>query len=129
MSKPEEKITALLQQGKYYFIREKTFEDLKRGKYRYDFYIPSLNALIEYNGEQHYQRIKYFHKTERVFKAAQERDRKKIGYALAQKMKLYIIPYWELENISTCGDIFQEKYKAKSQWHNDNTWRSRNSCK
>ena len=29
-------------------------------KLSYDFYIPSKNLLIEYNGEQHYKSIKHF---------------------------------------------------------------------
>ena len=54
MSLGENKITDLLNQSRIYFDREKTFSDLKHGKFRYDFYIPNLHGaecIIEYNGE------------------------------------------------------------------------------
>lgn len=47
--------------------REKTFEDCvntKKGKYcrplKFDFYLPELNTLIEYDGEQHFRPSKKF---------------------------------------------------------------------
>ena len=39
MSKGEEKIASLLKKSKYKFEREKRFGDLKRGAYRFDFYV------------------------------------------------------------------------------------------
>ena len=45
MSKYEEQIAKVLQKEGLTFEREKTFEDLKHGKLRYDFYIPSLNII------------------------------------------------------------------------------------
>jgi very-short-patch-repair endonuclease len=50
MSKYEEKIITVLKKSHIAFVREKTFEDLRGGKYRYDFYIPSSNILIEVDG-------------------------------------------------------------------------------
>lgn len=52
MSKPEEKIIAILLREHISFFREYRFSDL--AKYRFDFYIPSLNVVIEYDGEQHF---------------------------------------------------------------------------
>ena len=54
MSKCEDKIVDLLNREKIYFVREKTFSDLKHGLFRYDFYLPYVTsgpAIIEYNGE------------------------------------------------------------------------------
>ena len=39
MSSYEEKIIAILKRGKIKFQREKTFSDLRKGKYRFDFFI------------------------------------------------------------------------------------------
>lgn len=39
-----------LQKSKIRFEREKTFSDLRNGKYRYDFYLPTLNTIIEVDG-------------------------------------------------------------------------------
>ena len=40
------------------FIQEKSFDwDVEKYKRRYDFYIPSLNTIIELNGKQHYEPV------------------------------------------------------------------------
>ena len=56
------------------------------------------------------------------FLRQQENDRRKISYALANNIKMYIIPYWEKENIKNSQDIFQDKFLVKSKWHNDKKW-------
>ena len=50
MSNYEDKIVTILKKSQVRFVREKTFEDLHGGKYRYDFYIPSTKTLIEIDG-------------------------------------------------------------------------------
>lgn len=104
------------------FLQEKNFKDCYSGYYRYDFYIPSMNTAIEINGAQHYNFVKNFHKTRSDFTKAQERDRRKISYCLANNIKLYIIPYWEINNINCLEDIFQEKFLAHDKFHNDRAW-------
>ena len=49
----------------------------------------------------------------------QEHDRRKISYALANDIKIYIIPYWEISKITVARQLFQEKYLAKTRWKND----------
>lgn len=49
----------------------------------------------------------------------QEHDRRKISYALANKIKIYIIPFWEIDKITSADQLFQEKYLARSRWKND----------
>ena len=122
MSKGEDKIVDLLNQLKIKFQREKTFSDLKHGLFRYDFYIPNLDGgrvIIEFNGAQHYHFIKHFYKTQRDWRKAQEHDRRKISYALANDIKIYIIPFWELDNITNGRQLFQDKFLARSRWKND----------
>ena len=125
MSKSEEKIVNLLQKGKYRFEREKRFKDLKHGLYRFDFYViggRAIPCVLEYNGEQHYQHVKKFHATRAEFEAAKERDRRKISYCLAHNIPLYIIPYWELDNLHTATDLFNPRFRAASRWKNDQDW-------
>ena len=150
MSKGEERIISLLQKGKYKFEREKRFSDLKKGRYRFDFYVVSGRAIpcvieyngeghyqpvrkfystradipcvIEYNGEGHYQPVRKFYSTRAEFVQAQERDRRKISYCLAHNIPLYIIPYWELNNIHTAADLFNPRFRATSKWKNDLDW-------
>ena len=133
MSKGEEKIVNLLKKGRYKFEREKKFSDLKHGLYRFDFYIVGGRAIpccIEYQGEGHYMRIDKFHHSRTEFEQAKERDRRKISYCLAHRIPLYIIPYWELDNITCAADLFQPRFRATSKWKNDLDWqRYRNLTK
>ena len=125
MSKGEEKIIELLQKGRYKFEREKRFSDLKHGLYRFDFYVVGGRAIpcvLELNGAQHYQHVKKFHSTRAEFEAAKERDRRKISYCLAHNIPIYVIPYWELENIHTAADLFNPRFRAASRWKNDQDW-------
>ena len=120
----EEHIISVLKKEKIKFQREKTYPDLKSGYYRFDFWIPSLNFLIEVDGEQHMKFSKKFHKSRQDFLKAQERDRRKNSYALAHKIPLYRIPYWEISNIHSFQDIIQNKFLVKDKWHCDNISRS-----
>ena len=125
-SKGEEKIIGLLKKSRYRFEREKRFGDLKRGLYRFDFYVLSgrpTPCVIEFNGAQHYVQLTHFQATAREFKAQQERDRRKISYCLAHNIPIYIIPYWEIDNIHTAADLFKDKYRAKDRWKNDRDWK------
>ena len=121
-SKGEEKIIQLLQRGGYRFEREKRFKDLKHGMLRFDFYVvsgPSKNCIIEVNGAQHYKPVSKFHRTRAEFVAAQERDRRKISYCLANGIPIYCIPYWELDGLTCAADLFQVKFRAYDRWKND----------
>ena len=120
MSSLELHILKILKQSGISFEREKTFSDLRKNKYRFDFYLPKQNILIEINGAQHYENISFFYKNRTEFKKAQERDRRKISYALANEIPLYIIPYWEIPEIKNTKQIFQKKFLATSKYHNDN---------
>lgn len=124
MSKLEEKVITLLKRGNIRFMREKTFPDLKKGRFRYDFeiYVDGGRALLEIQGQGHYQFIPKFYKRRADFESAKERDRRKISYALANRIPLYIIPYWELEHITTARDLLRPQYLATSRWKNDIDW-------
>ena len=124
MSKLEEKVITLLQKEHIQFMREKTFPDLRKGRFRYDFevYVGGGRALVEVQGQQHYQFISKFYKTRADFESQKERDRRKISYALAHRIPLYIIPYWELEHIATARDLLRPQYLATSKWKNDVDW-------
>ena len=122
-SKGEQVIINLLRKGGLKFEREKEFADLRGGRYRYDFYLPALGALIEYDGEQHFQRVSLFQKTQRDFLKTKGHDRQKNEYALTHSLRLYRVPYWELDNLTSSRDIFQQKFEVRSIWHNDDLWR------
>lgn len=118
MSKYENKVMEILKKQKISFQREKTFRDLKKGLYRFDFYLPNYNSravIIEVDGEQHFQPI-YGRK---AFLKGQEHDRQKNSYCLANQIPLYRIPYWEIDKLKTGADLFQEKFLVKNRWHSD----------
>ena len=119
----EEHIIKILQKEKIKFQREKTYPDLKFGYYRFDFFLPQYNLLIEVDGAQHYKFSKLFHKKRQDFLKAQERDRRKNSYTLSHNIPLYRIPYFEIENIHTFQDILQDKFLVKDKWHCDNVAR------
>ena len=47
----------LFKKAKLSFYREKTFQDLRKGLFRFDFYLPNYNGapvIVEVDGEQHF---------------------------------------------------------------------------
>lgn len=124
ISKGEEKIISILKKERISFEREKQFPDMKKHghKLRLDFFLEN-NIALEFQGEQHYKFNSHFYKSNKDFKKRQEYDRYKIGYCLANKIKLYIIPFWELDNIKESKDLFQNKFLARTQWKNDLDWK------
>lgn len=76
------------------FEKQKTFENCKLQQYlRFDFYIPSLNTCIEYDGEYHYKNIRD------SLEYTKKRDEIKNKYCKDNNIKLVRIPYFEKENI------------------------------
>lgn len=122
-SSGERKIISILEKEHITYEREKTLTIPRISRCRYDFYLPELNIFLEYNGEQHYEYIKYFFENLSDFKHRQELDRLKISAALADNIPLYCIPYWEFDNIQTFSDLTQSKFLAKNKFHNDIIWR------
>ena len=64
----------------------------------FDFYIPSINGVIEYDGEFHYQKIKNLNNDP---KYQQQNDIIKDQFCLMNGIKILRIPYWEKKNIES----------------------------
>lgn len=127
MSNYEAKVLQILKKYGIRFEREKSFSDLRGGRFRYDFYIPNIRGrqvVIEVQGEQHYTQNGKFHKSRVDLTHGQENDRRKISYALSKDILIYIIPYWEIENLKTIHDVFNPKFIARDRWKNDDDWRA-----
>ena len=102
-------IIKLLQDNNILFEQEKTYDDLL-GKnnmpYRYDFYLPEYNRLIEFDGIQHTQQREIFKdKIEDI----QFRDMIKNQYALSHNIDLIRIPHWKENNIKL-ADLLDSKF-------------------
>lgn len=65
-----------------------------------DFYLPSNNIIIEYNGIQHYKQKEYFG-GDNALEKQQERDMALRQYCKEHGIKLIEIPYWDYDNIET----------------------------
>ncbi len=118
----ENYIGDLLQKAHIYYQKEVSYTDLRGGRFRYDFKTPF--GLIEVNGQQHYYEV--FGGRSGLLKQ-QEHDRRKISYALANHIPLYIIPFWDIYSLTDAHELFKDKYLAKSRWHNDEVWRAHQS--
>lgn len=83
----------LLEEYGIEFQSQKKFSDLKRIKpLSYDFYIPSMDILIECQGEQHYKPVDFMGGAE-MFNIQQERDQLKREYARQNGYYLLEISY------------------------------------
>ena len=119
MSLGENKIKQILKKEHIAYEQEKVFEDLRNGKYRFDFYLPGRDIVIEFNGAQHYEFNDYFYANRSEYLKAKERDRRKIAYCLAQGIRIYCIPYWDLDQLTDFQSLTKEEYRARSKFHND----------
>lgn len=99
-SKGEYKIAQLLMQLQIPFITQKRFDSCIFPKTNrqlvFDFYLPELNILIEYDGEQHFQKVKndFFN-----YEELQERDNFKNEWCEKEGIKLVRIPYTDFERL------------------------------
>ena len=93
---------------------------MKHGKFRFDFliHVRGADCIVEFNGEQHYEYVGKFYKDKTEWRQAMGRDMRKISYCLAHNIPLYIIPYWEIDNIKCAEDLFQPKYLARDRYKN-----------
>ena len=97
------KIKEILNKESINFVTEKTFDDCRfpntDALARYDFYLPKLNILIEFDGQQHFFPVGFFGGME-TFKEAQKRDEYKNEYACQHGYTLIRIPFFEEDNIN-----------------------------
>lgn len=76
----------------------------------FDFFIPSKNVIIEYDGRQHYESIDCFG-GEKYLKNIKRKDEIKNQYCINNNIKLIRIPYWKFDNIEEIikNEIINEK--------------------
>lgn len=107
ISNGELKISEALDGLNITYISEYTFDGCKDIRnLRFDFYIPDRNVCIEYDGEQHFNPVKFGSSTKRGtpeerFKQIQYRDNLKNEYCESYNIELIRIPYTDFDNIET----------------------------
>lgn len=88
-SKGEKLIIDILDENNIEYIREYKIPE-QIYKFRYDFYLPRYNILIEFHGIQHYKPVEFFG-GEEAFKELQFRDMFK--KELAKELKIQLIEF------------------------------------
>jgi very-short-patch-repair endonuclease len=112
ISKGEKAISIHLEQRNIRFQPQKRFSGCRyKHLLSYDFYVPSHDLLIEYDGEQHFNPDIYFSKLGNYEKTVR-RDIIKLKFALVNGFTVLRISYKEFKYISEILDMFfSEKYE------------------
>lgn len=93
ISTGESIIKEFLNEKKVDFLMQKTFDDcVNLSKLSFDFYVPSLNLCIEFNGRQHYLPISVFGGQDQFIKQIKN-DRIKNEYCVKNNINLLTIRY------------------------------------
>lgn len=102
----ENLIASCLDDNNILYERQKTFDDCKyKNVLRFDFYIESMNIIIEYDGEQHFKPVTYGGLSEEEalheYNLTRIRDKIKNEYCKKKGIELIRIPYYERKTIPT----------------------------
>ena len=76
----------------------------KRGQLRFDFWVPSFNLLIEYDGAHH------FVKMNSNYESQKDNDNRKDKWCKTKGIELMRIPYTEFNNIEDILRSYFEKH-------------------
>lgn len=101
MPRGEKRIAKWLNKNGVEYKCCKKFDDLRNeygNKLSYDFFIPSQNLLIEYQGIQHEHPVNQFG-GEAQFVVQQKHDKQKAEYAIQNGYNILIIWYYDYKNI------------------------------
>ena len=105
-SKGEEEINRYLTERGISFERQKTFDGCKNiFSLRFDFYIPSTNVCIEYDGEQHFRPIDQFGGND-AYEKLVVRDQIKNSFCHDNGIRLIRIAFTDFHNISDILDDY-----------------------
>ena len=89
----EKYIARLLKEYHIDFIQQKKFSDCRLSReLPFDFYIPSINLAIEYDGRQHYDPVPHWG-GEHSLEQTQKKDQIKNKYCEENNIKLIRLPY------------------------------------
>lgn len=109
----EEKVEKVLKDYNIKFLKQHKLKNENifcvNNYFYVDFFIPTQNIVIEYNGQQHYQATGYFG-GEKKLQYTKERDMALRQYCKEHGIKLIEIPYWDYDNIET---ILKKELKIK----------------
>ena len=96
------------------FVTQKMYKDClsdRNKQFRFDFYLPEENIIIECDGEQHFKPLKFRSENYNIqewFEIIQERDKLKTKYCIDNGIKIIRISYKEMRNPDTFEKIMHE---------------------
>lgn len=95
LSSGEEEISNILDLYGIAYEKQKSFDDCRDvHPLRFDFYIPAINTIIEYQGVQHFKPVEYFGGEEQ-FLIGVEHDRIKEEYCMSHGINIFYINYYD----------------------------------
>lgn len=92
MTSGEYKVANYLDSKGYEYISQYSFSDSEISRKRFDFYIPSVNTCIEYDGIQHFEPVSNFG-GENAFNYIKKNDEEKNRYCINHEINLIRVPY------------------------------------
>lgn len=85
ISYPNKFAASMFRQLDVKFIHEFIFEG---ASYKYDFYLPEFNVIVEMHGRQHYEQ---WSKSSRTLEEEQLNDKNKMDFAINKNIKHYVV--------------------------------------
>ena len=110
----ELKLIQILLENNIRFETQKCFEGCKNVQsLKFDIYLPDFNAVIEYNGKQHYEPISFLGGEPR-FIQQQQVDNIKKEWCKNNGIKLIEIPYLDYSKLNI--EYLNNKLKGENQY-------------
>lgn len=98
-SRGELAILDWLRQHNIDFVKEYRFKECKNKiPLPFDFYLPSKNTVVEFDGKQHYEVTPFFN-GEAGYLQTKTNDKIKNEFCKNHNIKLIRIPYWDIDNV------------------------------
>lgn len=115
--KGEEAIVKVLSKMNISYSRQKGYDTCRyspRHKLKFDFWVDcgnSVEILIEFNGIQHYEPVKFFGGAP-SFENQQARDKVKSDWCVSNDVPLLVIPYTDIDRIPELVEAFVNEYSG-----------------
>lgn len=118
----EEAVRKVLTDAAIPFVPQFQHALLPTRKYDFAFVYNGQHYIIEFDGEQHFNYVPFFHKDENMFKFKQEIDRIKTYVAILSGYKVIRIDYSQIANVSlhilTALTVNQTLYLSTPELYN-----------
>lgn len=117
-SKGEQKISQILRRNNIKFVKQYVYPGCKHiALLPFDFYLPQYNALIEYDGLQHFQPCRFggmsLEEAQEKFLSLRVRDGIKNNYCAEYDIPLLRIPYYNFNKIEELITLFLNSIQRK----------------